>query len=102
MVEDIEKQYKDYWEAALLDPSNIKTLKRIKSRTEDYHMFERIIISGVGSGDFEIEPTEEEIKKYIDIYLLELHENSGITRVDAWDERHRENVRSMMEAWQHL
>ncbi len=76
----------------------LRAIQKIKDNTENYHMFERIIIDGVRRGDFEIEPTEKEIKKYIDIYLLEMYEASGIQWVDVWDERHRENVRLMMES----
>ena len=92
------KERIQYFEKAITDPSKIPTLERIKANTQDYYMFEKIIIDGVGRGNFEIEPTEKEIKKYIDIYLLEMYEASGIQWVDAWDETHRENVRLMMES----
>ena len=93
-----EKERMQYFEKAIADPSKIPTLERIKANTQDYCMFEKIIIDGVGRGNFEIEPTEKEIKKYIDIYLLEMYEANGIQWVDAFDETHRENVRRMMES----
>jgi hypothetical protein len=95
----IQREQLEYYEKSIVDPSKTPTLERIKARTEDYDMFEKIIIDGVGRAHYEPEPSEKEIKKYIDMYLLELYENTGIQWVDAWDERHRENVRVMMGAY---
>ena len=73
-----------------------KQIQTIKENTTDYEMFEKIIYDGLHL--YPEKPTDQEIADAIDNYLWDLYKNSGAQWVDAWDERHRENVWDYIEA----
>ena len=67
-----------------------KIIQQIKDRSENYEMFEQIIIEGLARRPEVADATPEQIRKGIDAYLLDLYREYGIRWVDAWDEKHRE------------
>ena len=74
-----------------------QAVQHIKDNTSDYKMFETIIIEGLARRDEVANATEKQIRNGIDEYLWDLYLQFGIQRVDAWDERHRENAPYFIE-----
>ena len=72
-----------------------KIVQAIKDNTIDYEFFVKAIVDGIRLD--KPPPTDEEIYEQIDNYIWDLYKNSGVQWLDAFDERHRENVRDYIE-----